>query len=337
MTAFTRTPTVSFSPTGILRNPHVQSVLSGVPPRSTQVRLLGRSLERSSSAAVLDCGRGVRLQGFFTPQAVEGRSKGLVLILHGWEGSARSIYVLSLARHLWSCGHAVFRLDFRDHGGSHHLNTGVFHSCRLDEVVGAAAAIVRRFPVRPFHVVGFSLGGNFALRLGLRAPREGLPIARVVAVSPAIDPAHVLDALETGPRFYERHFIRKWRRSLRSKQRLFPHLYDFRKWSGLDSLREQTRHLVLQYTGFASLDDYLLGYSVAGSRLAGLRVPSTIVTSEDDPVVPIADVRRLVRPACLTVETRRYGGHCGFLANLTLRSWIDTRIASILDSSRNRD
>ena len=300
-------------------------------PRTTWVRLQGRALERSSAACVLECGRGVRLRGFFTPAANGREPKGLILMLHGWEGSARSAYLVSQARHLWSRGFAVFRLEFRDHGDSHHLNEELFHSCRLSEVVGAAGAIARRFPIRPLFVVGFSLGGNFALRLGLGAPRAGIPVDGIVAVSPAIDPHHVLDVLERGARFYERHFVRKWSRSLRRKERLFPRRYDFRDWLRLGNLRDQTRYLVQHHTEFAELDDYLHGYSIAGSRLSGLSIPSTIVTASDDPIVPIEDVRRLEPPGCLEVEVQEHGGHCGFIEGLTLRSWIDKRVASILE------
>ena len=31
----------------------------------------------------------------------------------------------------------MVRLNLRDHGDSHHLNPGIFHSCRIAEVVGA--------------------------------------------------------------------------------------------------------------------------------------------------------------------------------------------------------
>ena len=71
----------------------------------------------------------------------------------------------------------MFRLNFRDHGETHHLNRAMFHSCRIDEVVGARETESRqRFTARPFVIGGFSLGGNFALRVALRAPAAGIPL-----------------------------------------------------------------------------------------------------------------------------------------------------------------
>ena len=52
-----------------------------------------------------------------------------------------SSYVMATSGLLLERGYDVIRLNFRDHGDSHHLNPGVFHSCRIDEVVGAVAAV----------------------------------------------------------------------------------------------------------------------------------------------------------------------------------------------------
>ena len=73
---------------------------------------------------------GVRLLGYHTESAGP-KSRGLVVMLHGWEGSADSTYILSVAPKLIAAGYSVFRLNFRDHGDSHHLNRELFHSCRF--------------------------------------------------------------------------------------------------------------------------------------------------------------------------------------------------------------
>ena len=59
------------------------------------------------------------------------------VLVHGWEGNAESLYILSLAQQLFDLGFDVVRLNLRDHGDTHHLNRELFHSCRLPEVVGA--------------------------------------------------------------------------------------------------------------------------------------------------------------------------------------------------------
>ena len=110
-------------------------------------------------------------------QSVLAQPRALAILLHGWEGSAQSSYILHTGARLLAEGCDVFRLNFRDHGKTHHLNAGLFHSCRIDEVVGAVGEVAKRFPERPLIIGGFSLGGNFALRVALRAPAAGIPLA----------------------------------------------------------------------------------------------------------------------------------------------------------------
>jgi len=133
-------------------------------------------------------------------------------------------------------------------------------------------------------------------------------------------------ALANGLPIYEKYFVGKWRRSLKRKQRLWPERYNLDTWFGHQTLAEQTRHLVADYTEFPDMEAYLEGYSIAGDYLAGLEVPSLIVTAEDDPIIPIDDFHGLTRPEALTLEIRPHGGHCGFIANWRLDSWIEQRI-----------
>src|SRR5262249_3966752 len=128
-----------FRPPRALRNAHVQSVLASSFLRRWLRRGPRASLERTAAEHILDCGHGVRLQGFHSPQNLAARARALVVLLHGWEGSSQSTYMGHTAARLLGAGCDVFRLNFRDHGATHHLNRELFHSCRIDEVVGAVA------------------------------------------------------------------------------------------------------------------------------------------------------------------------------------------------------
>src|SRR3546814_8775079 len=67
----------------------------------------------------------------------------LALLLHGWEVSAESSYMRLAAAQFLQRGFANFRLEFRDHGDSHHLNQALFHSDRIDEVLQIGRASCR--------------------------------------------------------------------------------------------------------------------------------------------------------------------------------------------------
>jgi predicted alpha/beta-fold hydrolase len=317
-----------YQPARLLRNPHLQSVLASSGVRRLLFRKRRRLLEERAQEHILDCGNGVRLLGLHTAQQVRPQSRGLIVLLHGWEGSVQSSYLLHTGARLLAEGFDVFRLNFRDHGDTYHLNRELFHSCRLDEVVGAVAAVAQLFPELPLGIAGFSLGGNFALRVALRAPDAGVSLRYALAVCPAISPRGAMDAIEQAPWFYETYFLRKWRRSLSAKQQAFPQSRLFEPADMRGNLRELTRALVLRHTDFESLEAYFDGYSVANDRLATLAVPTSILTAADDPIIPVADFHALTLPSCVELDIAPGGGHCGFIRDLSLKSWTEDYIAN---------
>ena len=318
-----------FRPRPWLRNPHVQSVLASSGVRRLFFGRRRAALEHEASEHVLDCGNGVRLQGFHTRQTALPQARALVVLLHGWEGSVHSTYVLHTGSRMLAEGCDVFRLNFRDHGQTHHLNAELFHSCRIDEIVGAVKAVADLFPDRPLVVGGYSLGGNFALRVGLHATQAGIPLNWVFAVCPPVSPHAALVAIEKAP-LYEYYFMRKWRGSLRRKQSLFPQVDLFTRDELRSSMRELTRSMVERHTDFGTLENYFDGYTLTGDRLSKLDVPATILTAEDDPIIPVADFRNLSLASRTDLVIMPHGGHCGFIRDASLRSWAEDFLVEML-------
>ena len=321
-----------FLPPRLLRGPHVQSVLSSSPLRAIRARRRLHAIEASHEAMVLDVGNGIRLQGVHSMRPGT-EPRGLVVLLHGWEGSVDSNYMRLTAARLLDGGFAVFRLNFRDHGDSHHLNEGIFHSNRIDEVVDAVRAIAARWPTRPLFAAGYSLGGNFALRLALRAHSHGLPLQRVAAVCPVLDPARTMQQMEDGLPIYLRYFEHKWRSSLARKRDLFPQLHGFADEVLRLRMRALTEWMVLRHTDFATLDEYFEGYSVAGERLRALPIPVDILMAADDPVIPLREFERIAGFPNVQVELAAHGGHCGFIENARLDGYAERWVASRLIAS----
>ncbi len=320
---------VPFDPPAWLANRHIQSILPSLPLRRPAAVQRAAGLLEASRELVLDCGDGVRLLAFVASQESSGAgpAKGAVVLHHGWEGSSESLYILSLGQQLFDAGFDVFRLNLRDHGPSHHLNPGLFHSCRIAEVVGAVRRIQQLAGSTPLSLVGFSLGGNFALRVGARAGAAGLDLHRIVAVCPVLDPAVTLEALERGPALYREYFLFKWRRSLRSKQAAWPDRYDFSGLAAERSLTSMTAHMVAEHTDFPGLEAYLAGYAITGPALEPLATQSRIITSLDDPMIPPAELDLLHHVPALAITVTRRGGHCGFVDRLAGGpGWIDREV-----------
>lgn len=320
-----------FAPPLGLRHRHVQSLLAGWPWRHRWLRRRAGGLLTASRDEIVECGAGVRLLGHYSPQPAAAR--GLVILLHGWEGSAAAGYVVSAGSQLHDAGFAIFRLNFRDHGDTFALNRELFHSCRIDEVVGGIAAITARYPADRTFIVGHSLGGNFALRVAARAPAAGIALTKVMAVCPVLRPASTMRALEEGLWVYRQHFLRRWRRSLLAKAACFPDLYDFGDLRRFPTLTATTEFFATRYARFPDLDTYLNGYAITGDALAHLTVPARLIAAADDPVIPIADLKDLAVTPALAIDVLAHGGHCAFLEDYRLRSWLDRTLLAEIESS----
>jgi hypothetical protein len=320
------TPT-PFTPPALLRNAHVQTLVSSTWPRKWFIARRAKRLSEQAEDVVLQCEDGIRLHGLYNGGT--GSGSCLVILLHGWEGCAESSYQLSTACTLLEAGFDVFRLNLRDHGPSHHLNPELFNSTRLQEVIDAVVEIQRRYPRERTFLAGHSLGGNFALRIAARAPGAKLRLDQVVAVCPVLDPVRTMDALENGSPIYHRYFVHRWKRSLATKLEHFPELGYGESLLTMQTLGEMNDFFVPNYTDFEDPLSYFSAYALTGDTLANLQVPSQLITSLDDPIIPADDLEKIAPSDFLTIETTEYGGHCGFMMNWRLEGWIDRRFLEL--------
>src|SRR5690606_37839005 len=90
-----------FAPAWPWRHPHFQSIVPSLLPH-WRLRRRARPMLAASRELILDCGAGVRLQAWHARPA--GESRGSAILLHGWEGSASSYYVVALAAQLFAAG-----------------------------------------------------------------------------------------------------------------------------------------------------------------------------------------------------------------------------------------
>ena len=155
-----------FSPSFFFRNTHIQTTFG-----SLHARAAGKNeMLDAAQESIVSAGDGVRLLGYYSRQNGQ-KPAGRIIMIHGWEGSSDSTYMLSTGRFFYRLSYEVFRLNLRDHGNSHGLNEGLFHGALTEEAVSAVRTIAGLQPALPCYLIGFSLGGNFALRIALKQKR----------------------------------------------------------------------------------------------------------------------------------------------------------------------
>jgi uncharacterized protein len=316
-----------FTPPLLLRNPHIQSILNSVGPRKIRANRLAKQL--NSEPLILTAKDGTRLAGEYDRSS--SANGALIILLHGWEGSSKSAYQVTTANYLLKQGFDVLRLNFRDHGDTQHLNQGIFNSTLTDEVAGAIANFSDKYSYKKIFLTGFSLGANFALRIAADHG-ENLKLTATVGICPPVDPVNAMIALDNTVFFYEKYFFYRWSNSLKKKLKHFPE-YDFAEaLESARSINDMNKLFITKYTPFDDIDSYFASYALTGDRLANLASPTHLIASEDDPIIPVADIKRINCPEQLSIEVQRFGGHCGFIQNLAAHSWIEPRLVEIFNS-----
>ena len=292
----------------------------------SRIRKMGKNpMLDVSKEVILNVIDDIKLQGFYSAQ-VNGKAKGLVMLLHGWEGSASSAYILGTGKFLYNNGFSVFRLNYRDHGDTHHLNSGLFYAVLLDEVFSAVKQVARYEKGLPFYLAGFSMGGNFALRIARKCAESPIEnLSHVMSISPVLDPEKSTYAIDKF-RPIRKYFRKKWLRSLQKKQQYFPELYDFSDVFALESIMEMTELMIERYSDYDSASDYFSHYAVLNDALIDNNVPTTIVTAKDDPIIPADDFYDLKLNSLADLIVHRYGGHNGFLESLSGRAWYEKKM-----------
>jgi uncharacterized protein len=314
-----------FRPSFFFRNPHFQSIMA-----SSHLRLHRKNLmSENSREMIINTSAGSRLLSFLSQRPI---SKGLIILLHGWEGSDSSAYLLATGDYFYNLGFSVCRLNLRDHGDSHYLNDGLFHGDLLEETFEAVNYLSRFSKNMPVYLIGFSLGGNFALRIAMR--HRNIPIANlkhVFAISPPLDPYKTTLSIDNNYSFYRKYFLNKWKRSLIKKQRLFPEIYDFSKMLNAKTCIELTEKIMPYFPEMPSYRDYFNRYTLKNDSFKNINIPVKIFISEDDPVIPHEDYDLIQDNEFLKISRQKFGGHCGFIDLFPVRCWYNQKIAEIIN------
>lgn len=333
-----------------IHTPTAQAILTTLTPANVEI-MQGHErafvVDAGPDLSFANSGDTVRLLAYYTPAvpALSMQRRGLAILLHGWEGCSHSIFNLGVGTALVRAGYDVIRLNLRDHGPSVRLdpirlNEGLFLGTLLAEARCALAAVHDHWAHSaggdaslPVFLIGASLGGNFVLRLAASAA-DAMPtrLTRAIAVSPVVDPARSVDLIDANPPF-RNYFRNRWLHSLQRKEAAFPQRYNFAGIERLNRVRPMTEWLVRRYTDFESADAYFAAYTFLNRAAAELRVPTTILASVDDPVIPAEDIAALADSAHLTRNLFEWGGHAGLIGWPPLRHHMPRIILSILEQA----
>lgn len=254
----------------------------------------------------------------------------VVLLLHGLAGSHRSPYMVRVANKLLRQNVRAIRLDWRGCGAGMTHAKFPYHSGRSDDLRVVIEDLSGRFPDSPIGVVGYSMGGNILLKLlgetGMMPGRTN-GIDRAVAVCPPIDLPTTVDYLRSGlARWYDSYFTKTCIRTVQERVRVRPDSVIPEGWFSRPpkTLREFDETFTAPVCGFESSTDY---YQKSSSFpvLPNVRVPTLIISSQDDPVIPYSQFVAAQMSDAIRLSAPKHGGHVGFI-NTFGPGWLDQQI-----------
>ena len=246
----------------------------------------------------------------------------VVVMVHGLEGSCDSTYMRWMARAALDAGFDVVRLNVRNCGGTEHLAPTLYHSGLTTDL----RAVVEQLASRKIFIIGFSMGGNQALKLAgewaAKAPRHVLGIS---AISAPIDLEVCARRLgEPRNRVYERHFLRLLTARYRRKAALFPGRFSLDALPRVRSIVGFDDYITAPAFGFQGAQDYYQRSS-ALPYLGEVRLPTLLIQAQDDPFIPFESFRVPPNPV-IRVLAPRHGGHVAFLARCKPRFWAAEQV-----------
>jgi predicted alpha/beta-fold hydrolase len=255
-----------------------------------------------------------------------------LLVLHGLEGSSRSVYAQGLialaAGRGWSATALNFRSCARDPADDRrwipNLRPRLYHSgetADLDRVVKHLAA--NGVGGSPLLAVAVSLGGNVLLKwLGENPAQRAIAAAAVLSVPYDLG-AGARNLEHAIGRIYVRHFLPSLMAKIAHLSEQFPELRSLldleaarraRDFWAFDDAATAPLH------GFTNAADYYARSSSIGFA-ARIATPTLCISALDDPFLPREVLDRFAGTASAAVElcvTRR-GGHVGFVGGANPR------------------
>ncbi len=257
--------------------------------------------------------------------------KPTVLLVHGLEGCTESHYMVGLAHKVLAKGWNCIRINQRNCGDSEHLTPTLYHNGLSQDYGQVIQEITQRDGCQQTWMVGYSMGGNLTLKLAGEMGSTLPTLRGVAAVSPNIQPEACVRALQRPSNWiYHRHFLRSLKAKLQRKDRLYPGKWNLAQLSKIQTMWEFDDVYTAPDGGYRHAEDYY-EKSAAEKTVPAIRIPTLIITAQDDPFIPFDIFRHssLHHNALIELLAPSYGGHCGFLQHPHAQEdpfWAENRI-----------
>ena len=238
----------------------------------------------------------------------------VVMLFHGLASSSQGHYARALAAGLRRRGWAGCFINFRGCGGMDNLLPRSYHAGDSAEIRWMLERATALLPCRPRYAVGVSLGGNALLKyLGEAGDEAHKNLESAAAVCAPVDLVATAEYLQSSHlRFYNRYFLEKMKASVRRYESRYPGMTDWPRVFSAKSVYDFDEYFTAPVHGFSGAM-HLWKEGSAAPLLPQIQVPTLLLNSADDPIVPVDSLRNVQISPAVTRCITEQGGHVGFI------------------------
>ena len=311
----------------LLKNGLFNTLVASSPIREIQQKPLRKKLNRITSKQIFTSSNSQSIEIFET-----NLYKKKVIFFPGWLGHKDSKYLIPLADLLHINNFDIVRIHPIDHGDTEHLNKDFFRATDIQTLIEAVEFFGKKYQDNEIHLIGFSLGGNIALRI---SACESINFLKsTVVISPVIDPEISMRAMDNTSWILKKYFVNKWRRTLRRKMRLH-NISNVEESLRYKDLEKMTEFFTKNFSPHKNVKELFAGYAITQDTINQIKNNTLIYSSVDDPCVPIKPLYSLDQTNNVKFKPQQYGGHCGFIDDFKFNSSVYEEIVNKLSENES--
>lgn len=295
----------TYRPPVLFKNYHISTVYASA---FRKVPALDQSRERLE----LEDGDFLDLDWSYS---TSGKSKNILILLHGLEGNAQRPYMVGMAQYYNRNGWDVAAINFRGCSGEINRLYRSYNAGASEDLIQVVSHILSKSRYNNLVLNGFSLGGNLMLKYLGEGNKLPFQLKAAVAISTPCDLHLSLKKLEEPRnRIYSGRFVKKLKTQLYNREAHFPSYLEKQKIASCKSLFAIDELYTSRAHGYKNALDY---YEKSSSLqfIENITIPTLLINAKNDGFLSQNSSPKEIAKSNpnFHLEMPEYGGHVGFI------------------------